>query len=204
MSTFYRAAYAVGFTPWERAGQVDGQRVVGMLAREEADRGGPGAALDLGCGSGLHLATLARRGWQATGVDVVEKALARARQRLAAEGVTARVVHADVTSLPVESVGTGFDLFLDLGCFHGLDRVERTAMGEAVTARANPRAVLLMFAFGRPVGPRFMPQGARRADIEAAYPGWDVVEVTSPPPDLPGMPKMVRRAEPTFYRLRRR
>jgi SAM-dependent methyltransferase len=203
MSRFYKAAYAIGFTPWETAGQADGDRLVGMFAREEKERGAPGKALDLGCGSGMHLVTLAERGWTVTGVDLVDKALARARERVASSGVTANVVQADVTQLPAEVVGTGFDFFLDLGCFHGLKPQERAAMATAVTARANPTATLVMFAFGKPVGPRFMPQGATRADIEAAYADWDVVDVTTPPADVPGVPRMARKAQPTFYRLRR-
>ena len=50
MSTYYKIAYAVGFTPWEKAGQADGDRIAGLFEREEVDRGGPGKALDLGCG----------------------------------------------------------------------------------------------------------------------------------------------------------
>lgn len=204
MSRFYRMAYAVGFTPWETAARADADRLVDMFAREEAERGGPGKALDLGCGSGMHVVTLAQRGWSVTGVDVVNKALARARKRVSASGVTATLVRADVTALPPDLVGTGFDFFLDLGCFHGLTGPERTAMAGAVTARANHDATLLMLAFGKPVGPRFMPQGATRAEIAAAYSAWDIVDIATPPADLAGLPKIARRAEPTFYRLRRR
>jgi SAM-dependent methyltransferase len=204
MSRFYKLAYAVGFTPWETAGQAGAARLEGLLAHEEDERGGPGRALDLGCGSGMHLVTLARRGWDATGVDVVDKALARARARVADQGVNARVVRADVTELPEAAVGTGFDLFLDLGCFHGLQAAERTAMAGAVTARAKPHATILMLAFAKPVGPRFMPQGASRTDVAAAYAAWEVVDAITPPADEPGMPRVARKSEPTIYRLRRR
>lgn len=204
MSWFYKAAYAVGFTPWETAGRADADKIVSLIEREESERGGPGKALDLGCGSGMHLVMLAERGWSATGVDLVDKALARARMRVAAKGLTAGLVRADVTELPAEIVGTGYDLFLDFGCFHGLKPDERFAMAGAVTARADEHATMLLFVFSKPIGPRFMPQGAARGDVEAAYADWDVVDVITPPADLLGLPKFARKAEPRVYRLRRR
>ena len=193
MSTFYNIAYAVGFTPWEKAGQADGDRIAWLFEREEVDRGGPGKALDLGCGSGLHAVTLAQRGWDVTGVDLIGKALHRARRRAAAAGVNATFVHADVTHLPTDTVGSGFDFFLDIGCFHGLDAQNRRAMARSVSARATPDATLVMLA-----------SGAQRSDVEDAYVDWAVVDVLKPPTDIAGLPKISRRSEPTFYRLARR
>ncbi|MFC8600172.1 class I SAM-dependent methyltransferase [Isoptericola sp. NPDC057191] len=203
MSTFYQVAYAVGFTPWERSAAADAGRLDELLRREEAERGGPGRALDVGCGTGVHALTLARRGWDVTAVDVVERALGRARTRLARERVAATVVRADATTLPADVVGDDFDLVLDVGCFHGLRTPEQRAMGRAVTDRTRPGATLLMLVLGRSVGPPFMPTGASRADIEDAFPGWKVTDVHRVPTDAPGMPRLARRGEPTFYRLRR-
>ncbi len=205
MSKFYSLAYAIGFTPWETANQAPAEveRFVGLIAREEDERGGPGKALDVGCGSGFWVLALAKRGWQVTGVDLAGKALARARARIADAGVSATIVRADATELPADTVGTGFDLFLDAGCYHGLKPDQRTAMARAVTARANPGACLHMFAFGKALGPKFMPQGATRADIEAAYADWDVIEVAKLT-GSEGVPKIGQKADPTLYRLRRR
>jgi ubiquinone/menaquinone biosynthesis C-methylase UbiE len=57
---------------------------------------GPGAMLDLGCGTGVYSAALADRGWNVTGVDLSADMLRRARGR----GVS--VVRADATELPFE------------------------------------------------------------------------------------------------------
>lgn len=204
MSAFYRMAYAVGFTPWERSAEVDGGRLEEFFHREETERGGPGRALDVGCGSGVHTLTLARRGWDVTGVDLVDKALSRARARLAGAGVAASVVKADATTLPADRVGGDFDLVLDLGCFHGLKPAQRAAMAAAVTARTRPTATVLMLAFGAPIGPPFMPTGASRAEVESAFADWVVVDQVKPDTSLSGMPRIVRKADPTFYRLQRR
>jgi len=53
---------------------------------------------------------LAKRGWQVTRVDIVEKALQRARERIEKEGVEIRVVHADLTTLRDAGVGEDFRL----------------------------------------------------------------------------------------------
>jgi ubiquinone/menaquinone biosynthesis C-methylase UbiE len=57
---------------------------------------GPGALLDLGCGTGAQTVAFRDQGWQVTGVDASEDMLRRARDR----GLD--VVHADASALPFE------------------------------------------------------------------------------------------------------
>jgi methylase of polypeptide subunit release factors len=40
----------------------------------------PGRALDLGCGTGTNSITLAKHGWEVTGVDFVKRAINLARR----------------------------------------------------------------------------------------------------------------------------
>ncbi len=203
MSKFYSFAYAVGFTPWEKAGEADADALAEMFGREEAEHGTNGKVLDLGCGTGSHTVELARRGWTVTGVDLVDKAVEQARKRIADAGVYAKVLRADLTTMSPDEVGTGYDFFLDLGCFHGLTPREQQAMARCVTALAAPASTLLMMAFAKPAGPRFMPQGATAETIESAYRDWRVVDV-APVTLPPKSPRILTRSEPTFYRLRRR
>lgn len=144
----YRLAYAIDFHPWEDLAEHPpfAGKLLELVAREENGREAPyGPALDLGTGSAVWGVELAKRGWRVTGIDIVEKALQRARRRIQEAGVEMRLVHGDVTALRDEGVGSGFRLVLDTGTFHDLSEAQREAMGREVSARrraarrADPR-----------------------------------------------------------------
>jgi cyclopropane fatty-acyl-phospholipid synthase-like methyltransferase len=78
----------------------------------------PGRALDLGCGTGTNVITLAQHGWQVTGVDFAWSAIRFARRKLKQAGVKATLKLDDVTRL--HGIDGPFDLILDIGCFHNL------------------------------------------------------------------------------------
>ncbi len=201
MSLFYAAAYAVGFTPWERAAKADPKPLDWLITREEADRDGPGRALDLGCGTGVHTVDLAGRGWTVTGVDLIGSAVTRCRRRITDHHVSATAIRADVTTLDADQVGVGFDLFLDVGCYHGLSPRAQRLMARSITALAADDATLLVLAFSPGALPRPFPRGADQANLETTFDGWAVTDVESAP--TAGMPKPLQRAAPTWYRLRR-
>ena len=96
----YKLAYRFGFHPWEEA--LHQRPFVASLSQlleaEERGREKPyGRALDLGTGSGIWAVELAKRGWDVTGVDLVDKALERAGHRAREAGVSVRFLKADVT-----------------------------------------------------------------------------------------------------------
>ena len=201
----YELAYKIGFHPWEDLAEHPpfAGKLLELVAREEGGQAQPyGPALDLGCGSAVWGVRLAQRGWRVTSVDIVEKALRRARERVDEAGVQVRVVHGDVTALRQAPVGSGFRLVLDTGTFHGLADAQQEAMGREVTAISADDATVLLdcFAPGRR-GP--LPRGASRLDIERAFPGWEItdVEVADTEPDA--LARLFKFDE-RFYRLRRR
>jgi SAM-dependent methyltransferase len=189
--------YRFGLTPWERYGRTAAASIAALFDREEADRERPfGRALDLGCGRGQYTPELARRGWEAVGIDYVPRAIEAARTR-GTDDVT--YVVGDVTNLPAAGLGT-FDFFLDVGCFQGFDAKQRLAQGKGVTALGNQGATMLMLAFG-PTRLRSLVGGVSQTEVEAAFPQWALIAVE--PADTAGLGWPMNRTSPLWYRLRR-
>ncbi|MCA1703216.1 MAG: class I SAM-dependent methyltransferase [Gaiellales bacterium] len=200
----YALAYRIGFHPWEDAESHSPfiEKISELLDEEESGREPPyGTALDLGTGSGIWAVQLARRGWQVTGVDLVEKALQRAEDRVKAEGVAVQLVHGDVTKLSSAGIGSGFRLLLDTGTFHGLKDEQRKAMGREVDAVAATDATLLMLAWPRRRRP--LIRGVDRSGIEEAFPGWTVTDVGPSHFQAPKPIEVLLRPDEHWYRLRR-
>ena len=196
--TKYTSMYRFRITPWERYGTAAAESIAALLDREASERARPlGRALDLGCGRGQYTPTLARRGWQAVGIDNVPAAIEAARRK---QTCGATYVVGDVTDLPAAGLGT-FDFFLDVGCFQGLPADKRAAEARAVTALANPHATLLMLAFGR-TRMRALLEGVTRQEVEGAFPDWELLAVD--PADTRGLGWPMNRTRPQWYRLRRR
>lgn len=200
----YRLAYAIGFHPWEdlAAHPPFADKLLELVAREENGSGPPfGPALDIGTGSGIWGVQLAQRGWSVTGVDIVEKALRRARERAARAGVEMRLVHGDVTAMRDSGVGAGFRLVLDTGTFHGLDEQGRTAMARELDAACDEDATVLLDCF-RPRRRGPLPRGASREEIERAFRGWEIRDVEVADTDPDPLARILKFDE-RFYRLRR-
>lgn len=201
----YGLAYAVGFHPWEDAIEEPAfvEAITRLFEEEERGREPPyGRALDLGTGSGIWGVELAKRGWQVTGLDNVERALRRARERIEEAGVGMEVVHGDVTDLRAAGIGPGYRLVLDTGTFHGLNRAQREAMGGEVDAVAAPDASVLLLAWEpRRRGP--LPRGATREEIEAAFPGWNVTDMGRSEFTAPRPVELLAKPNEHWYRLRR-
>lgn len=192
MGIGYATAYRTGITPWEKAGRTRLPSLEQLLDREEADRpGARGRAIDLGCGRGAHTKLLVDRGWDAVGVDDVRLAVDTAVRRNGLDD--ARFVVGDVRHLVHSGVGQDFDLFLDVGCFQGLDDAGRALMAAGVTALSQPGAVGLVHLSGarRTLG----RHPAVAADLERAFAGWSVAEVAPDGSDAPD--------QGTWFRLSR-
>ncbi len=200
----YRFAYSIGFHPWEDAATDPPfvEKISELFDREENGRQPPyGPALDLGTGSGIWGIELAKRGWQVTGVDLIEKALQRARDRVQTAGVDMRLVHGDVTALREAGVGSGFRLVLDTGTFHDFNSAQREAMGREISAVAAPDATVLLLVW--PKRRRPLIRGVSRSEIEAAFPGWKVTNVEASHFRLPKPLELLLRPDEHWYRLRR-
>jgi 2-polyprenyl-3-methyl-5-hydroxy-6-metoxy-1,4-benzoquinol methylase len=76
--------------PWDTG--VSPPELIGFIATHP-----PGRALDLGCGTGTNVITLAQHGWQVTGVDFARKAIVMGKRKVRQAGVNADLRVGDVT-----------------------------------------------------------------------------------------------------------
>lgn len=106
----------------------------------------PGTALDLGCGTGTNVITLAACGWRAVGMDFVPRAVRIARRKAHRAGLEEKASFevGDVLS-PGFQEGE-FDLVLDIGCFHIFEGDAIRRYAENVSRILKPGGNLLLYA----------------------------------------------------------
>jgi SAM-dependent methyltransferase len=118
-----------------------------------------GRAIDLGCGTGTNVITLARAGWQVSGIDFAQRAIQIAKRKSQDAGIIAQFLVGDVTHF---KVGGQFDLALDMGCFHGVDN--RAAYLDQLTRILAPGGYWLMYGFFKP-DPHLPGPGLAEAEL---------------------------------------
>jgi SAM-dependent methyltransferase len=105
----------------------------------------PRRALDLGCGTGTNALTLARNGWQTTGVDFIPRSIRQARQKARVAGLK---IHFFIDSVSrLQNISGHFDLILDVGCFHGLVKYEKLAYQQNLLRLLAPGGSYLLYGF---------------------------------------------------------
>lgn len=134
---FYTLSY-LSDPPWDTG--ISPPELMAFIQSHE-----PGRALDLGCGTGTNAITLAKHGWQVTGVDFVWLAIraAKRKARKASAEVDFRV--GDVTRL--EGISGPFDLVLDIGCFHSLPESRKAAYIRNLEHLLSDIGTFLMYGF---------------------------------------------------------
>ncbi len=129
-----------------------------------------GRALDMGCGTGTNVITLAQHGWQVTGVDFVKRAIREADRKVQQAGVTVELFVDDVTKL--ENVRGEFDLVLDIGCFHSLESIDQPAYLKNLMRLTIPGSYYLMYGFFR--GSNERRPGMLESDLDKFETGFDL------------------------------
>lgn len=110
----------------------------------------PGKALDLGCGTGTNVMTLASYGWQVTGVDFSRRAIRIAKTKVSAMHTTVCLRVDDVTRL--ENISGPFNLILDIGCLHGIPADRRQAYYHNLDRLLAGGGTYLLYAFWHEAG----------------------------------------------------
>ncbi|HSO12651.1 MAG TPA: class I SAM-dependent methyltransferase [Anaerolineales bacterium] len=122
-----------------------------------------GKAIDLGCGTGTNVITLARAGWQVAGVDFASRAIRMANAKLKRANIKADLHVGDVTKL--DNITGRYDLALDIGCFHGLPQPGKRDYLTQLGRILAPNGFWLMYGF---FNPATLPSGPGlvEADID--------------------------------------
>jgi 2-polyprenyl-3-methyl-5-hydroxy-6-metoxy-1,4-benzoquinol methylase len=144
-----------------------------------------GRALDLGCGTGTHSIFLAQKGYAVVGVDFASKAIELANLKTREAGVKVDFRLGDVTHL--DFLHDPFDIALDIGTFHSLNKVERTRYEENLARLTHPGSLFLLWArkdessFGIGIGPaeigkifstHFLLENTEQASLHGRASAW--------------------------------
>jgi len=105
----------------------------------------PGRVLDLGCGTGTNAVTLAKNGWQATGVDFSPKAIAAARKKASRRALKIDFYVGDVSELSF--IEGPFDYILDIGCLFTLPLEAQTRYAAEVSRLLRSGADYMLYAW---------------------------------------------------------
>lgn len=167
--------YVDGDLPWDTG--VTDAHLQRMLAAGELT---PGRAVEIGCGTGTHVIWLAQQGWDVVGADLSPTAIAQAEAKVAAAGVTCRLLVADLLTDDVP--GGPFALAYDRGCFHVFDEADlRARFAERLAALLEPGALWLS-VIGSTDGPPRDTGPPRRSATQiaaAVEPHFEVLELRS-------------------------
>jgi 2-polyprenyl-3-methyl-5-hydroxy-6-metoxy-1,4-benzoquinol methylase len=105
----------------------------------------PGTALDMGCGTGTNVITLAKAGWKSMGVDFAPQAIHLAKKKAKHNGVSINLRVGDVTRL--DYITDSFDLILDIGCFHSLPPPSHKKYIRNIDRLLSSNGTYLLYAF---------------------------------------------------------
>ena len=105
----------------------------------------PARAIDIGCGTGTNVITLAKAGWQVTGVDFAPRAIQLAKQKLRSTNTQAEFYVSDATRL--KGVAGLYELALDIGCFHSIPKAGKADYLQQLDRILAPNGFWLMYGF---------------------------------------------------------
>ena len=89
--------------------------------------------------------TLAKAGWQVTGIDFAPRAIKLAQQKIKDAAIQAQISVNDATKL--NGIAGPFDLALDLGCFHGISKEGRAKYLHQLDRVLAPNGFWLLYSF---------------------------------------------------------
>ena len=109
-----------------------------------------GKALDLGCGTGTNVLTMAEAGWKAVGVDFVPRAIRIARRKVRRAGLDHMAVFRVADVLQEGFIEGEFDLVLDIGCFHSFSGTDIDLYCQNVSQLLSPGGEMMLYVHLNP------------------------------------------------------
>jgi len=165
----FDAAYA-GTPPWE-IGRP--QLAIARLVGEGLVRG---RVLDAGCGTGENALLLAEHGHEVVGIDSSRRAIAKARRKAEARGLTVKFLVMDVTR--IDHLRLTFGTVIDSGLFHALDDAARSAYVRGLGQVLAPDGLYHMLVWSEHEPGTEGPRRVSKRDIMHAFrDGWRVERV---------------------------
>ena len=137
-----------------------------------------GALLDAGCGTGEHTILAARRGAQALGIDISQRAIEIARRKADERGV--ETIFQVLDALRLDALGESFETILDSGLFHVFDDAARTRYVTALHVVLRPGGHLHLMCFSDRQPGDWGPRRVTEGDLRAAFgSGWQIDSLIS-------------------------
>jgi SAM-dependent methyltransferase len=153
---YFNLLYLFTEPPWDTG--ISPPELLDFIANHPA-----GKAIDIGCGTGTNVITLAKAGWQVTGVDFAPHAIKLAKRKIRKADILAEILERSATNL--HGISGPFDLALDIGCFHSIRDRKADYLAELNRILA-PDGYWLMYGFFNP-DPASDGTGLAEADLDS-------------------------------------
>jgi cyclopropane fatty-acyl-phospholipid synthase-like methyltransferase len=133
-----------------------------------------GKLLDAGCGTGENALCFAAQGLTVTGIDFVERAILRAREKAKERGLAATFLVKD--ALTLATWDQRFDTVIDSGLFHVFGDAERVRYVEGVHTVLRPGGIFLLMCFSDRTPGTNGPRRISQPELEATFSGSWVIK----------------------------
>lgn len=134
----FELKYLLGNAPWDTG--ISPPELLTYLGSAPVGR-----SIDLGCGTGTNVITMAHHGWNVLGIDLSPFAINRARRKAAGLTLPVEFKRMDVALLP--GVHGPFDLALDIGCYHSIPISGRASYRSRLESLLPAGADYLLYAW---------------------------------------------------------